>query len=602
MRDLVFDIKGRDKTQAAFDAARRNARAFNADLDRTGMGMRLAATAAKAFAAAFTVTAVANFGRAVREAVGEASSLVKMADKVGVASDDLQRMVFGFGQAGVAASDMERNLEQWSKRISEAVHYGGRLGDIFKANNVSLTDSNGKMRSNLDILRDFADLMKNAATDQERMTLATEAFGRSGGDMILALRGGAAAMDELMSRTEAAGGVIDEQLLRKAEEIDDEFDRISRTIEINVKTALLNVAGVMFDIHRQTNEIGDALGRLGNASIFEKMARFFGADTSQAMRVVPGQGLVPGADRRGDRLGRRTMDDAQRDFDDAFAAWAGGRGQRTVIPCTGDNDNDGRSRRRSASAAREQASAFDEVIARLREEQEALGLNSTEQRVLAEQRRAGVSATSEQGRAIEALVTQIEAESNRLDELRERQDAINEGMTYLGDLGAQALEAWANGAGDAEQALKRLVIQLGLAAAQALLLGQGPLSGFFGFLGGRSDLWAGSRIPGFAGGTSYAPGGLAWVGEQGPELINLPQGSRVYSAAQSRLIAKQDQGGGGAVSVHVGVSVDDDGKLKAYVQSVSAATTEAGIKEYDKGSVARTSDNLATARRYGMLR
>ena len=91
-----------------------------------------------------------------------------------------------------------------------------------------------------------------------------------------------------------------------------------------------------------------------------------------------------------------------------------------------------------------------------------------------------MSATSEQGHAIEALVAQIEAETERLDRLRDRQDAINDGMTYLGDLGKEALQAWAIGAGDAEEALKKLGIQLALAAAQALLLGQGPLSGLFG--------------------------------------------------------------------------------------------------------------------------
>jgi hypothetical protein len=40
-------------------------------------------------------------------------------------------------------------------------------------------------------------------------------------------------------------------------------------------------------------------------------------------------------------------------------------------------------------------------------------------------------------------------------------------------------------------------------------------------------------IPLFAAGTPYAPGGLAIVGERGPELINLTQGSRVYNAGQT---------------------------------------------------------------------
>jgi hypothetical protein len=41
-------------------------------------------------------------------------------------------------------------------------------------------------------------------------------------------------------------------------------------------------------------------------------------------------------------------------------------------------------------------------------------------------------------------------------------------------------------------------------------------------------------IPGFASGTDDAPGGLAWVGEQGPELLNLPGGSSVTPSAALR--------------------------------------------------------------------
>ena len=44
-------------------------------------------------------------------------------------------------------------------------------------------------------------------------------------------------------------------------------------------------------------------------------------------------------------------------------------------------------------------------------------------------------------------------------------------------------------------------------------------------------------ISGFALGTSYAPGGMALVGEQGPEYVNLPRGSQVYNNTQTRNIA-----------------------------------------------------------------
>lgn len=42
-----------------------------------------------------------------------------------------------------------------------------------------------------------------------------------------------------------------------------------------------------------------------------------------------------------------------------------------------------------------------------------------------------------------------------------------------------------------------------------------------------------SQIPRYARGTSYHPGGLAVVGENGPELVSLPRGSQVYPNGQT---------------------------------------------------------------------
>ena len=46
------------------------------------------------------------------------------------------------------------------------------------------------------------------------------------------------------------------------------------------------------------------------------------------------------------------------------------------------------------------------------------------------------------------------------------------------------------------------------------------------------------HIPGFATGMQNFGGGLAWVGENGPELVNLPRGSAVYTNSQSQSMAQ----------------------------------------------------------------
>jgi hypothetical protein len=80
----------------------------------------------------------------------------------------------------------------------------------------------------------------------------------------------------------------------------------------------------------------------------------------------------------------------------------------------------------------------------------------------------------------------------------------------------------------------------------------GLFSSVFGGGGGGSygtydagvtgDPWAGLR---FAKGTNSAPGGVALVGEEGPELVNLPKGSQVTPADMTRKII----GGAGGAAV-----------------------------------------------------
>lgn len=49
-----------------------------------------------------------------------------------------------------------------------------------------------------------------------------------------------------------------------------------------------------------------------------------------------------------------------------------------------------------------------------------------------------------------------------------------------------------------------------------------------------------SKIPGFAKGTNFAPGGIARVDEKGGEIIDLPRGSRVYPHDKSIIMARNE--------------------------------------------------------------
>jgi len=73
-----------------------------------------------------------------------------------------------------------------------------------------------------------------------------------------------------------------------------------------------------------------------------------------------------------------------------------------------------------------------------------------------------------------------------------------------------------------------------------------------------------SKITGFAGGTNYAPGGLALVGERGPELVNLPRGSQV--------IPNNRIGGGGDILLTKLRGSDIDIVLKRHYSQIQTNT------------------------------
>lgn len=84
----------------------------------------------------------------------------------------------------------------------------------------------------------------------------------------------------------------------------------------------------------------------------------------------------------------------------------------------------------------------------------------------------------------------------------------------------------------------------------------GPLAGALGglFGGGNVDAssFIGPVLPGNANGTDNWRGGLTWVGERGPELVNVPRGAQIVPNEILR-------NGSGGVSAPVRISIDARG-------------------------------------------
>ena len=127
------------------------------------------------------------------------------------------------------------------------------------------------------------------------------------------------------------------------------------------------------------------------------------------------------------------------------------------------------------------------------------------------------------------------AAKDKVEELTEAAKRSKSAFETLRDGMASAFTGILNGSKTARQAIGDLLKSLAdMFASNAFkmlftnMFGGSSESGT-GFWGSMGSLFGGA----FANGTPYAPGGLSLVGERGPELVNLPRGSRVHTAQET---------------------------------------------------------------------
>mgnify|MGYP001485748275 CR=1 FL=1 len=532
--DLVYNVRANDKSRAAFERnrnqlqkTRRETQLLNSDMGLLGRSMG----SLKGGAIAAVTAGVVALTAAAKQAITEGSKLAKVADKVGVTTDELQRLRYGFELTGVAAGTTDTALQRFSRRIGEAANGSGVLYEILKANGVQLRDVTGKMKSQGKLLSEYADLIKNASSEQERLLLSFKAFDREGAGLVLALKNGSRGLDELMGKADEAGGVLDEKLLRTAEKIDDEFAALWRTFETDAKRATLNAAHWLDELrtdlktHRQS---------------------VVNARTAGTMVGEFADGRSPKGDRVFD-FGNRV--------EQGFDLFDAQKDKPTIIPDKGNGGSGG-------GSSTKKVDPYERVLKQLQFERELLGMNAQEQKRANALRLAGVDAASKQGQELIKVTDEIYAQTKA-------QQQHNEMVSLLGSMAQDSMSQFIDALGIADTAAGRLVATLAEAALQAAFMGQGPMAGMFG-TSPEANL-ATALMSGFQGffadGGTLGAGQWGIAGENGPEPIVGP----------AKIISAKDafEGSGRSVVVHQYIQTPDVESFRQSQGQVSGMLVDA---------------------------
>jgi hypothetical protein len=129
--------------------------------------------------------------------------------------------------------------------------------------------------------------------------------------------------------------------------------------------------------------------------------------------------------------------------------------------------------------------------------------------------------------------------------------AIGTAMTAAGAGAATAMGTGITAGGaTAATAMGSAIVAAGATAAAAMAAAVASSSAASGGLSSITSALSGA-IPKFATGTDFAPGGLALVGERGPELVNLPRGSQVIPNHALNAVQSLNPASLGASVTHV---------------------------------------------------
>ena len=183
----------------------------------------------------------AAFTTLIKSSLDAADAIGKTADKLGIQTDQLQELRFAAKQTGVEQNSLDTSLQRFIRRLGEAEQGTGVLKNVLTQYNIEIKKSDGTMRSSMDVLDDYADAIKNASSAEERLFLATRAFDIEGAKLVNTLSRGAAGLADYKDEARAAGLVMEEDLIRKAEIINDRFNKLATTISTTLKSAIISM-------------------------------------------------------------------------------------------------------------------------------------------------------------------------------------------------------------------------------------------------------------------------------------------------------------------------------------------------------------------------
>jgi len=196
-----------------------------------------------------TVAGGAGIGLAIKSSLDFADAIGKTADRIGLTTAALQQYRHAAKLSGVAQSTLDKGFEAFAKRLGEARAGTGAMVTYLRKYNKETLNTVLNAKSTEDALKIIFRTMDNMTEASDRAALSAAAFSRTAGvQMANLVREGASGLNDMLREARELGLVIDESLIREAEEANDSVTRLSSVLKIQMVATLLELGPTITEV------------------------------------------------------------------------------------------------------------------------------------------------------------------------------------------------------------------------------------------------------------------------------------------------------------------------------------------------------------------
>lgn len=198
------------------------------------------------------ITSYASSQMAAAQAIGQ------MAETANISTQALQELRYGFTSlAKVTDGEVDGALRRFNRRLGLAREGAGPAKKAFDQM-FGGVDQFGTTEQALDAVIERLAGIEDGA---RRAGIASAYFGDDAGPMLAAALGkGSDAMNQLRKDAHAVGLVLDDKVIKNADQIRTDFDRVSRIMSVTMMNALNEMAPLMLEIATSATRFASALG------------------------------------------------------------------------------------------------------------------------------------------------------------------------------------------------------------------------------------------------------------------------------------------------------------------------------------------------------